>query len=163
MCTPSTDSLDSRYWSWNYNWVGCGAKIFTSQKIDISFVTSLSCLVMDVRGNLGFMDGLRLMVPVVGKSHSNATSQHDEGAPPSLIQPLELELEALLRDESLRRNRGPAKKFQYYYKLCCMNNGNAGGTVTSLLCNQTNVRSEIRPQTYVLLLWWWTKFHTRTS
>lgn len=102
---------------------------------------------MDVRGNLGFMDGLRLMVPVVGKSHSNATSQHDEGAPPSLIQPLELELEALLRDESLRRNRGPAKKFQYYHKLCCMNNnGNAGGTVTSLLCNQTNARSEIRPQ-----------------
>ena len=64
---------------------------------------------MDVRGNLGFMDGLRLMVPVVGKSHSNATSQHDEGAPPSLIQPLELELEALLRDESLRRNRGPVR------------------------------------------------------
>ena len=113
--------LDSGFWSWNYNLVGF-AKILTSQKIDISFVTSLSCLVMDVRGNLGFMDGLRLMVPVVGKSHSNATSQHDEGAPPSLIQPLELELEALLRDESLRRNRGPAKKFQYYYKLCCMNN-----------------------------------------
>jgi hypothetical protein len=65
---------------------------------------------MDVRGNLGFMDGLRLMVPVVGKSHSNATSQQDEGAPPSLMQPLELELEALLRDESLRRNRGPAYK-----------------------------------------------------
>jgi hypothetical protein len=75
---------------------------------------------MDVRGNLGFMDGLRLMVPVVGKSHSNATSQHDEGVPPSLIQPLELELEALLRDESLRRNRGPANKFQYYDKHCCM-------------------------------------------
>lgn len=91
---------------------------------------------MDVRGNLGFMDGLRLMVPVVGKSHSNATSQHDEGAPPSLIQPLELELEALLRDESLRRNRGPAKKFQYYYKLCCMNNGNAGGTATRQMAGQ---------------------------
>lgn len=65
---------------------------------------------MDVRGNLGFMDGLRLMVPVVGKSHSNATSQQDEGAPPSLMQPLELELEALLRDESLRRNCGPEHK-----------------------------------------------------
>jgi hypothetical protein len=69
--------------------------------------------VLDVRGNLGFMDGLRLMVPVVGKSHSNATSQHDEGAPPSLIHPLELELEALLRDESLRRNRGPVRRFDH--------------------------------------------------
>lgn len=79
--------------------------------------TSLSCLVMDVRGNLGFMDGLRLMVPVVGKSHSNATSQHDEGAPPSLIHPLELELEALLRDESLRRNRGPGSPSTVLWKL----------------------------------------------
>lgn len=78
--------------------------------------TSLSCLVMDVRGNLGFMDGLRLMVPVVGKSHSNATSQHD-GAPPSLIQPLELELEALLRDESLLRNRGPGSPSTVPWKL----------------------------------------------
>ena len=53
------------------------------------------------------MDGLRLIVPVVGKSHSKATSQQDDGAPPSLIQPLELELDALLREESCRRNRGP--------------------------------------------------------
>jgi hypothetical protein len=63
------------------------------------------------------MDGLRLMVPVVGKSHSNATSQHDEGAPPSLMQPLELELEALLRDESLLRNRGPMKIFKNEIKF----------------------------------------------
>lgn len=33
--------------------------------------TSFNCLVMEVSGSFGLTDGLRLIVPVVGKSHSN--------------------------------------------------------------------------------------------
>lgn len=55
--------------------------------------TSFSCRVILVRGRLGFIDGFRLIVPI-GNSESKAFSQL-EGAP-SDIQPLELELLALL-------------------------------------------------------------------
>lgn len=55
--------------------------------------TSFSCLVILVSGRLGFIEGLRLMVPI-GNSDSKAFSQL-EGAP-SDIHPLELELLALL-------------------------------------------------------------------
>lgn len=49
--------------------------------------TSFSCLVIEVNGKLGFIDGFRLIVPV-GKSESNPLFSSDK-------QPLELELDAL--------------------------------------------------------------------
>lgn len=49
--------------------------------------TSFSCLVIEVSGKLGFIDGFRLIVPV-GKSESNPLFSSDK-------QPLELELDAL--------------------------------------------------------------------
>jgi hypothetical protein len=58
--------------------------------------TSFNCLVMEVKGSLGFKDGFLLMVPVGGKSASNAAGSSTER------QPLELELEPRLRALSLR-------------------------------------------------------------
>lgn len=55
--------------------------------------TSFNCLVVLVSGKLGFIDGFLFIVPVEN-SESKAFSQLD-GAP-SDIQPLELELLALL-------------------------------------------------------------------
>lgn len=56
--------------------------------------TSFSCLVMEVNGNFGFIEGLRFIVPVGNSPHSKATSQL-LGAP-SDKHPLELELLARL-------------------------------------------------------------------
>lgn len=72
--------------------IGLEAKAVPSVSSRVS-PTSLSCLVMLVKGKLGFIDGFLLIVPM-GNSESNAFSQL-EGAP-SDIQPLELELLARL-------------------------------------------------------------------
>lgn len=61
--------------------------------------TSFNCLVIDVRGSFGFIEGFLFIVPVGNSPHSKATSQL-LGAP-SDRHPLELELLALLSLPSL--------------------------------------------------------------